>query len=296
MDFMSATLGNWIKLLRPYQWVKNFFVLAALVFSKQLLQPQSISRALFAFAVFCVLGSAVYILNDLCDQEEDRNHPIKKDRPLASGVIKSRNAIVVMVFLFAIAFTGAFLLNRGFGIAALAYAALNLLYSFWLKRIVLIDIMTVAANYVIRVFSGALAIGAPITPWLLIASTLLALFLVLGKRRHELVMLGDGAENHRAILKEYSPYFLDQLISIVTASTVVMYSLYTMDHGVQQFLGTHLLPLTIPFVLFGIFRYLYLIHQRREGGNPTMVLLTDKVLIVDVLLWTTSLYYLIYIL
>lgn len=284
-----------IDLLRVHQWVKNAFVFAALVFARRLDDPQAIVRAVAAFAIFCALASAVYIVNDIHDRREDARHPVKQHRPIAAGRIAVRIAAAIAAALGVVAVVLAFRLGIGFGAIAVGYVLLNITYSFWWKRIPLVDVMAVAANYVIRVLAGAAVIGAAITPWLLIASTLLALFLALGKRRHELVLLGDHAIEHRAALGAYSPYFLDQLIGIVTASTVVIYSLYTMDPQSHRTLGTPWLPLTIPIVLFGIFRYLYLIHQKSAGGNPTAVLLTDRPLLATVVIWLAAIVALVYV-
>lgn len=276
----------YLELMRYQQWIKNCFVFAALIFSRRFFDLRSVEQSLFAFVAFCGLASAVYIFNDLNDLEADKNHPHKKNRALASGAIPVRSAYFLLLVLLGITGTIIFLaLNQAFAIIAITYLALNIFYTLWIKHIVLLDVMAIAANYVLRVIAGTVAISAPITHWLIILSTLLALFLALGKRRYELVLLGDEALYHRSILKEYSLYFIDQLIGIVATATIVIYSFYTMDPAIQTLLGTAWLPLTIPFVLFGIFRYLYLVHQKQEGGNPTAALLNDRPLLASILLW-----------
>ena len=268
--------------------MKNAFVFVPLIFSKSVDVPLAVFRSSAAFLVFCALSSAVYIGNDVHDAPEDRHHPQKRYRPIASGRIAVWHALLWGAVLLAAALVASWWLTPAFGVITIGYLFLNIAYTFRLKHIVLLDVLTVAANYVLRVLAGAVVISVAVTPWLLIASMLLALFLVLGKRRHELVLLGDGAGAHRAILREYSPYFLDQLIGIVTASTVVVYSLYTLDPQIRDRLGTPYLPLTIPFVLYGIFRYLYLVHQKQVGGNPGEALFADRPLLATVALWVLT--------
>jgi len=270
--------------LRPRQWVKNVFVFAALVFAGRLADPSSLLRVLGAFGVFCVLSSAVYLINDVRDREADRRHPHKRRRPIAAGEISPRFASAASLVLAGAALFAAFRLSSGLGAAALAYLALNLGYSFGLKKIVILDVMMVAAGFLLRALAGALVIDVEISRWLVLCTGLLALFLGFVKRRQELTAQDGGGET-RAILKEYSLPFLDQMISVVTGATVVAYSLYAFSPEVAQKLGTGHLGLTIPFVLFGIFRYLYLVHQRGVGENPTVVVMTDVPLILDVALW-----------
>jgi len=270
--------------LRPRQWVKNVFVFAALVFAGQLGDASAVLRASAAFAVFCLLSSAVYLVNDLCDREADRFHPLKRQRPIAAGEIAPATAATVAVLLAVVALAAAFGLSRGLGGVAVAYLALNLAYSFGLKRIVILDVMMVAAGFLLRAFAGAVVLNVAISRWLVLCTGLLALLLGFVKRRQEIAGLNGGAGT-RAILKEYSLPFLDQMISIVTGATVVAYSLYAFSPEVAQKLHTEHLGLTIPFVLFGIFRYLYLVHQRGVGENPAVVVLTDAPLLVDVALW-----------
>jgi 4-hydroxybenzoate polyprenyltransferase len=271
--------------MRPQQWVKNLLVLAPLLFAKGLGDTTKILEALLAFLIFCALSSGVYLLNDVLDLDKDRKHPIKSKRPIASGRLKVSTAVIVLVVIFLGALTAGFALNSRFGLAGLAYVLLNLGYSFWLKEMVILDVMIIAFGFVLRALAGALAIQVVISPWLILCTIMLSLFLAFCKRRRELELLADGARDHRPALKEYSVVFLDQMISITTASTVVCYSFYTISPEVEQKLGTHHLFVTIPFVLYGIFRYLYLVHQRGEGGNPASSLLTDRPLLTCVALW-----------
>jgi len=272
--------------LRPSQWVKNVVVFAGVTFALQYHNVEKLLLAVIAFVCFCFVSSAVYLINDITDRERDRNHPVKKERPIASGRISVGTAAAVAIIFAVVGFALTILFLDRLTLYALGgFILLNLVYSALLKNIVLLDGMAIAGSFVLRAVGGALAVSVPISSWLLICTTLLALFLGFGKRRHELVLLGEKAEDHRGILTEYSPYFLDQLIGVVTASTVVAYCFYTLSPEVQLNLGTDKLVLTVPFVLYGVFRYLYLIHQRQVGGNPTRVLLTDRPILVNVILW-----------
>ena len=291
----ATTLGVLLEGLRPGQWVKNGFVFAALIFSRSLADGQRDLRVTLAAGIFCLISSAAYLLNDVLDAPEDRNHPVKRLRPVASGRLSAATASIVAAALAAVSLGGAWVLDPWFFLVIVSYAGVNLLYSWFLKRVVLLDVFVVAAGFVFRVIGGGVVIHVVLSPWLIVCTTLLALFLALSKRRHELVLLGDHAVNHRSILANYSPYFLDQLIGIVTASTVMSYALYTLSHDVEAKFPGKRLELTIPFVLFGIFRYLYLVHQNEEGGNPTRLLFTDPVLLSVVLMWAASIILIIYL-
>jgi 4-hydroxybenzoate polyprenyltransferase len=271
--------------LRPHQWTKNLFVFAALPLSKQFFQADLALRSLLAFALFCGLSGAVYLVNDVADVERDRLHPRKRLRPIASGQLSRGVALVAAVVLAAVALGLSPLLGRNFALAALTYLLLNVLYSFWLKEVLILEAITVSLGFVIRAVAGALAIGIKIGDWLLICTMLLALFLTLCKRRHELTSLNEGASNHRRILSEYSPYLLDQMIAVVTASCVTAYAFGATAQETFETFHTRRLAWTIPFVLYGIFRYLYLVHRKEQGGSPTDVLLTDLPLLLDVALW-----------
>lgn len=291
----GVAAGDVVRLLRPAQWVKNLLVFAALIFSKHLFVSESVGRALLAFASFCLLASAAYVLNDLHDAEKDRRHPAKRLRPIASGRVTAGAAGALGAGLAALALALAAGLGREFAEIALAYAALQLVYTFALKDLVILDVMAIASGFVLRAVGGGVAIDVDVSPWLIICTFLLALFLGFSKRRYEVVALEDGAAAHRESLREYSPYFLDQMISVVTASTVLAYAIYTVSPEVREKLHTDALYLTIPFVLYGIFRYLYLVHQREGGGNPTRELLTDRPLWVNVALWIGTAIWLLYV-
>jgi 4-hydroxybenzoate polyprenyltransferase len=290
----ASTLRDLVSLLRPTQWSKNAVLFAALIFSKHLFKTGDLLVVTLGFVAFCALASGAYVMNDLRDCDRDREHPLKALRPLPSGRVRRGTAMVLAVGLVVVGLGGAAALNAGFGLLACLYFLLQVGYTFWLKEVVILDVMAIAAGFVIRAVAGGVMISVPVSPWLIICTFLLALFLGFSKRRHELILLETRATDHRASLKEYSPYFLDQMIAVVTASTVVAYAIYTVSPEVREKLGTDKLYLTIPFVLFGIFRYLYLVHQREEGGNPTQLLLSDQPLQAGVLLWILTAAVLLY--
>jgi 4-hydroxybenzoate polyprenyltransferase len=280
--------------LRPGQWTKNLFVFAGLVFGRKLLDPVAALHSALAFTIFCALSGAVYLVNDVADRESDARHPHKRNRPIASGVLPPSTALVAAAVLLVTALAAAYRLDARFFLDALAYVVLLGLYSAWFKHVVIIDVLTIAIGFVLRVSAGALVIHVPISPWLLVCTILLALFLALSKRRHELVLLADGATGHRRILQEYSPYLLDQMIGVVTASTLMAYILYATSTETAERFGTSLLGLTIPFPLYGIFRYLYLVHLKEGGGSPSELLLTDRPLLLCVALWAVAAAVIIY--
>ena len=280
--------------LRPKQWIKNLFLFAGILFSHHLFDTSMLSRVGAAFLIFCGLSGAIYLVNDLVDVERDRAHPIKSKRPIPSGALSTKAALVILVVITFTCLAAASLMGIPFFICAAAYFLLQLAYSFRLKHVVILDVFSIAAGFVIRVVAGAAVIDVTVSSWLLICTILLSLFLGLSKRRHELQLLESGAVNHRRVLQEYSPYLLDQMISVVTASTVVCYALYTMSAETIEKFGTRNLIFTIPFVLYGIFRYLYLIHTRGEGGNPETILVSDVPLIVDIVFWAVTALIIIY--
>jgi 4-hydroxybenzoate polyprenyltransferase len=284
-----------VKSLRVQQWIKNFFVFAPLIFSQNVFNLPLLIKSSLAFVLFCLLSGAAYILNDIQDLEEDKLHPVKSKRPLVSGKVKKNHALIACVFLVLFSLIGAYLLNVHFFIALLIYFILQIAYSGWLKHVVIIDVFLIATGYLIRVIAGGLAIEIQLSPWLFICTILIALFLALSKRRHELVLLDKNAEIHRAILKEYTPQLLDQMISVVTASTVISYCLYTVSSETVAKFGTKNLLFTVPFVLYGIFRYLYLVHQKDEGGSPEALIIKDKPLLVDLFLWISTAMLILYI-
>jgi 4-hydroxybenzoate polyprenyltransferase len=255
----------------------------------------AVGRAVAAFVVFCALSGVVYVVNDIMDREADRQHPLKALRPIASGALSPALAGGVALVLAAGALILAFWLGGRFGAVALAYLLLQSLYSGPLKQIVILDVLTIAVGFVLRAAAGAVVIDAPISHWLLVVTILLALFLALSKRRHELVLLADGATGHRRILGEYSPYLLDQMISVVTASTLVSYIFYCISPETVQKFGTGMLGLTIPFPLYGIFRYLYLVHRREGGGSPSEMLVNDRPLLACVALWVLAVVVIVYL-
>jgi 4-hydroxybenzoate polyprenyltransferase len=280
--------------LRPEQWTKNLIVFAGALFGGQLTSVPALTAAVATFLIFCALSGAVYLFNDVADRAGDQRHPLKRHRPIASGELSPALATTVGALLALTGAGAAFAIRPLLGIVAATYFALLFLYSFALKHLVIIDALTIAAGFVLRAAAGAIAIAVPISHWLLVCTTLLALFLSFSKRRHELTLLAEGAIGHRPILHEYSPYLLDQMISVVTASTLVAYSLYATSAETAQRLGTTRLGLTIPFVLYGIFRYLYLVHQKRAGGSPTTLLVTDGPLLACVALWTLAVAVILY--
>ena len=280
--------------LRPDQWTKNLLVFAGLLFGQRLFDPKAVGEAVAAFVIFCALSGVVYLINDVVDRDSDRQHPLKSRRPIASGAVSVPLALGTALVLGAAALAAAFALGLRFAAVAIAYVALLALYSVVLKHRVIIDVLTIAVGFVLRAVAGAVAIEVEISHWLLVCTILLALFIALAKRRHELVLLADGAASHRKILGEYSPYLLDQMISVVTASTLVAYMFYTISPETEQKFGTTSLWMTIPFPLYGIFRYLYLVHRREGGGSPAELLVSDRPLLVCVALWVLVVVLLIY--
>lgn len=280
--------------LRPEQWTKNLVVFAAALFGGRLFDLAALGDAVATFVIFCALSGAVYLLNDVADRSADQRHPLKRSRPIASGALAPAPAVVVAIVLGAAAIGWGFTIQPALGIAAGLYLALLVAYSTVLKHVVIVDALTIAGGFVLRAVAGAVAIEVPISSWLLVCTTLLALFLAFSKRRHELTLLADGAADHRRILHEYSPYLLDQMISVVTASTLIAYSVYATSAETAARLGSTRLGLTIPFVLYGIFRYLYLVHQKRGGGSPAALLVTDAPLLACVALWAATVAVILY--
>lgn len=281
---MHASLIAILESMRPRQWAKNLFVFAGLLFSHKLFTPLALV-ALGAFAIFCALSGAIYLLNDVADRAKDRLHPKKRERPVASGRLSVPVAVAAAVVLIALALGASVAVSWPFAAVAAAYAALLILYSAGLKHVVIVDVLVVSSGFVLRAAGGAVAIGVEISGWLLICTILLALFLALGKRRHEYLTLGGDAAAHRPILAEYSAALLDQMIAVVTASTVTAYALYTMSPETVAKFQTHWLPASLPFVLYGIFRYLYLLYRRQLGGNPSELFLNDAPLLINSVLW-----------
>jgi 4-hydroxybenzoate polyprenyltransferase len=291
----SRTLvQNLLVSLRPSQWTKNLIVFLPLLFGQRLLDPPSIAGSVAAFAIFCALSGVVYLINDVADRDADRLHPVKMHRPIASGAVPVSAALTFAAALGLSAVAAAFWLRPLFGVLAVAYVGLLTLYSGPLKHVVIIDVLTIAIGFVLRAAAGAVAIAVELGPWLYVLTILLSLFLALSKRRHELVLLADQATGHRPILEEYSPYLLDQMISVVTASTLVVYAIATVSPDIIVKYHTKFLGLTLPFPLYGIFRYLYLVHQKEGGGSPSEMLLNDKPLLACVALWAAAVAVIIY--
>lgn len=294
MQFLFTNIYGLLRTLRPRQWIKNVFVFAALVFDQKLTDWALLSRTIFAFILFCMISSTVYIINDLADVERDKLHPKKRRRALPSGQLKPWFAVLSAVGILAICLPLSFWLHPYFGFIVLGYFLLNLAYSFALKNVVIIDVMVVAAGFVLRVGAGAVVAEAErFSPWLYVSMIFLALFLAIGKRRHELVLLAEGANNHRRILDEYNVKLLDDMTHLVTTGAVISYSLYTFS--AVNLPPNHAMMLTIPFVLYGIFRYQYLVDVKGEGGAPEMLLYTDLPLLVDSVLWGLSVVIIMYV-
>jgi len=291
---MLKQLQYILKTMRPRQWLKNVFIFAALVFDLQLLVVKSLLDTFAAFLLFCLTSSLVYIINDLADVKADRRHPEKKQRPLASGELSQTTAIITAVVIALISFFCAFLLNVYFGLIALAYFILMLAYSLWLKRVPLIDVMIIAIGFVLRVAAGVVIIQPELfSPWLILATTFLALFIGLGKRRAEIELLEAEAGAHRHVLNGYSLELLDQLLTIVLSATLMTYCLYTISSPIAT--DSQAMMLTIPFVIYGLFRYLYLIKMKHIGGAPEEIFLKDRPMQAAVLLWGLTVILVLYL-
>jgi 4-hydroxybenzoate polyprenyltransferase len=288
-------LKYYITTIRPRQWTKNLVLFVGIIFAHRFMEAEAIVKSVFAFLSFCLVSSSIYLINDIKDIESDKQHPVKKNRPIPSGKISIKSAWIYAIVLAAgalcIAKVG---VNSSFFFLTAVYFLVMTLYSFKLKHIVIVDIMIIAGGFVLRAVAGAVAVEVEISSWLLICASGLALFLIIAKRRHEVVLLGDNASGHRKILKEYGDKFLDQMIAIVTALTLISYMLYTVDPVTIEKFHTHELILTAPFVLYGVFRYLYLIYQKNMGGKPEDVLLNDPPLIAAIILWGAAAVLIIY--
>ena len=281
--------------MRPRQWVKNIFVFAPLVFDVKLFNLRYLAQTVAGFVLLCLISGAVYIINDLVDIEKDRQHPKKRKRPLASGQVGASAVTIAAILIPLVALPAGFLLAPGFGAILTGYLLLQIAYSFWLKNVVIIDVMVIAAGFLLRVAAGVPLVDAErFSPWLYVCMTLLALLIGFGKRRQELVLLKENANAHRASLQEYNLSLLDHIISIVTASTLVAYAFYTFS--APNLPSNYTMMLTIPFVLYGIFRLLYLIHVKEMGGAPEEIALSDRPLQVTFLLWGLSVVVVVYVL
>ncbi|NQT27568.1 decaprenyl-phosphate phosphoribosyltransferase [candidate division KSB1 bacterium] len=280
--------------IRPTQWTKNALLFAGLIFSKQLDNPLLALRSLAGFVVFCALSGCVYILNDILDQGNDKLHPLKSQRPIASGALPIPAAITGAVLLCIGGLFSAFYIDIGFGWISVAYLTMMIGYNLVFKKIVILDVLIIALGFVLRAAAGAEMVDVSISSWLLTCTIFLALFLALSKRRHEIQILGEKAPQHRANLMEYSPNFIDQMIAVVTASTVMAYALYTTSPETVEKFETRNLIYTLPFVLYGIFRYLFIVHIQQEGGSPEKVFLRDKPMILNVILYFVTVIIILY--
>ena len=280
--------------LRPAQWAKNVFVLAPLVFGERLLDAQTDLRAVLSLIAFCCTSSAVYLLNDIRDREEDRRHPLKRLRPLAAGTLRVPVAVLGAVVLVGVAGALSAYLGTSFALVLAAYLILNVLYTLWFKHMVILDVMSIGIFFVLRVEAGAQATAIQVSSWLFLCTTFLALFLAFSKRRHEITLLTHVASGQRPVLDHYSPAFLDQMINVVTASAVVSYALYSVAPETVDKYHTKDLLFTIPLVLYGIFRYLYLMYQRPSERNPTEAILRDPPFLINILLWGVAVVAIVY--
>lgn len=290
-----STLGDWIRLVRPPQWIKNLFVLAPLLFSGRGTDPVEVGRALAAFVMFCLLASAIYLWNDAADAPKDRLHPTKRERPIAAGTISPVHATVVGAVLLLAAVAVAWMVSPLLAALAIAYFLLNVAYTFLLKEMVILDVFSIAAFFLIRLLAGCVAIAVRPSVWLLLCGGLLALYLGFAKRRHEITLLGAGSAGHRGVLEHYSVAFLDQMSVVLLAVTVVSYIMYTLTSETAKHVGDDSLAYSTVFVLYGVFRYLYLVHQRNNGGSPAQTLLADRALLVNVVLWVAYCGWVVYL-
>lgn len=282
----------YLRLARPKQWTKNGFVLAGLLFARQAYHPPAVLSALVAFVAFCALSSATYAANDTLDVEEDREHPTKRFRPVASGEIKPRAALTFAIVLAAIGLGLCFAIGPVVGLSAIAYLLLQAFYTLVLKHLVILDVMAISAGFVIRALAGVAAVHSPVSPWLIVCTGLLTLFLGFSKRRHELAVLGEDAGGHRRNLEDYSVEMLDQMMNIMLAATIIAYSMYTFF--VYKSEAENYMMATIPFVIYGVFRYMLLVH-RAGGGNPDTLLLRDRPLQITLLLWLVVVFLVLYV-
>jgi 4-hydroxybenzoate polyprenyltransferase len=289
----GASSRAWVKLVRPHQWVKNFFVLAPLLFSGRALNAESQRSAVLAFAVFCLVASAVYVMNDVVDRAQDRAHPSKRHRPIASGAIGVPAALILAAGLIVAGLALAWSVSSSVLGLTIAYLALNLVYSVWIKHIVILDVFAISAFFVLRLLAGAAAVDVRPSVWLVLCGGLLALYLGFAKRRHEIVLLGEGSSDHRAVLSQYSTPFLDQLSVVLLAVTIVSYIMYTLESETARQIGGESLSYSTVFVLYGVLRYLYLVHRSLDG-NPSETLLTDKGLLLAVSMWVLYCGFVIY--
>ena len=272
--------------LRPKQWIKNLFLFAGIIFSRNIFDIGMFLTVTVGFIAFCLLTGAVYIINDILDKEQDKKHPLKRQRPIAAGKLPLDVALGAAMILIFVSLVVSLIASSGFFVLALLYLLVQIAYTFYLKKRVILDVFAISAGFVLRVIGGAMIINVEISKWLIISTIAISLFLALSKRRHEIETLDEDAQHHRKVLDEYdTTYLLDQMISVVTAFTLICYTLYTISPDTIDKFNTENLIFTIPFVLYGILRYLYLVHKKGEGGNPELIIVSDKPLLINVILW-----------
>ena len=284
-----------VRSLRPREWTKNLLVFSGLIFSRSLMDTHNVLFSIGGFVAFCLASSGVYLFNDLCDLEKDRRHPLKKNRPLASGALSVNLARLAMIFLFAGAVLLAFQLSPAFALAIGIYLALNLAYSLRLKHVVILDVIIISSGFVLRAVAGALVLQVEVSAWLVLCTSMVALLVGFGKRRHELVLLQGNAGSHRTSLNDYSIEFLDAMMTICGGTAVLTYALYTMAEDTVSRFGTRSLLITLPFVVYGVFRYLFMVHKRKEGGDPVQLLFRDRASVSNILLWILAVCAVIYL-
>lgn len=293
-NHMHRTVTYFLISMRPEQWIKNAFVFLALIFSRNLFHPELLLNVSVGFILFCLASSSVYIFNDIRDRDYDRAHPEKSKRPIAAGLLRVEGIGIIAFLLASVSLAAAYLINSLFFFVLATYLIINLFYTVGLKNVVILDVMCIASGFVLRVFAGTVLAGVAATDWLYICTITISLLLGFSKRRQELAVLGDNAGNRRKVLSEYSLPFLDQMIGVATACTVMSYALYTISPETVARFGTRNLISTIPFVLYGIFRYLYLLHKKNLGGNPASTILKDNPLVLNSLLWLAAVVFIIY--
>ena len=285
----------YIKLARPHQWIKNGFLFAPLIFSRHLFEGGYVWTELHAFLVFCLLSSAIYVLNDIADREADRLHPVKRERPIAAGTISVGKGLVFALLLLSVTAVLASMMGRQFQIVAVIYAVLNLGYSYWLKQVILVDVFVIAAGFMLRVLAGAFAIDVEVSHWLVLCTLFVSLFLAISKRRGELMLVRDANDfSERPVLREYDLAFIDQIITVTAAGMAISYALYTVAERTVAMFKTENLIFTTMFVLFGIFRYLFVLRRKKIEDNPTVLLLSDPIMIVNVGAWFAACVVIIY--
>lgn len=282
------TMFQLFRLMRPYQWVKNLFVFTGLLFGHAWHDPHLVTQAVTAFIAFCMVSSAIYTLNDIVDLEQDRQHPGKCKRPLASGTVSVSVAIVFAIILAVLGLMLAYAASLTALIILVGYALMNIAYSFWLKHVVILDVFIIATGFMLRILAGTLGIGIPPSQWLLLCGLMVTLFLGFSKRRAEIIALTDDKGAHRRVLEHYSPVLLDKMIGVTAAGLIMSYSLYTMNPDTIRIHGTANLIYTVPFVMYGVFRYIYLLHHHSRGGDPSHDLLRDPHLFIVVGAWLVT--------